>query len=64
MNHGKMRYGDLKFAPAAPNSGHHRKAKFDPGVEGRSRQNVRNEDRGRRQVFDAGFGLCLPLTGG
>jgi hypothetical protein len=64
MNHGKMLDGDLKFAPPAPNSGHHRKPKFAAGVEGRSRQNVRNEDRSHRQVLGAGFELCLPLTGG
>jgi hypothetical protein len=63
MNHGKLIDRDLKFAPAAPNSGHHREAKIASGVEARSRQNVRNEDRSRRKVFGSGFGLCLPLTG-
>jgi hypothetical protein len=63
MNHGKMLQRDLQFAPAAPNSGHHRKPKFAQGVEGRSRQNVRNKDRRSRRVSGAGFELCLPLTG-
>ncbi|MGA7116352.1 MAG: hypothetical protein WBY12_04080, partial [Hyphomicrobium sp.] len=55
MNHGKLIDRDLKFAPAAPNSGHHREAKIASGVEGK----VAPKRAERRQKPSSGFRLRL-----